>query len=89
MIRNGVIDAQKEFAERRYRTVAGRNFEQIKRDVMDKHGIDIECCRETYFRSQEKLFAVIGNLLVETYSNPARSEPWAEYKQRNGHNQQG
>ena len=49
MIRNGVIDAQKEFAERRYRADAGRNFDQIKRDVLKQHRVNIECCRETYF----------------------------------------
>jgi hypothetical protein len=42
---------------------------------MAKYGIDIECCRETYFQSQEKLFALVGDILVETYSTPPRVEP--------------
>lgn len=82
MIRNGVIDAQKEFAERRYRAEAGRNFEKIKAEAMENHGIDIECCRETYFLAAERIFAVVGDLLVETYSTPPRIEPWADAKRR-------
>ena len=80
MIRNGVIDAQKEFAERRYRADAGRNFERIKAEAMEKHGVNIQCCRETYFRAGEEIFALVGDLLVETYSKPPRIEPWDQVK---------
>jgi hypothetical protein len=83
MIRNGVLDAQKEFAERRYRADASRNFEKLKAEVLEKHGVDIERCRETYVRWQGKLFAVVSDLLVETYSTPPRVERWDEYKKRN------
>jgi hypothetical protein len=83
MIRNGVIDAQKEFAERRYRVEAGRNFDQIKADVMSQHGVDIECCREIYFKAAEQIFAVVGDVLVDTaYSKPHRIEPLADAKRR-------
>jgi hypothetical protein len=81
---NGVIDAQKEFAERRYRAEAGHRFEKIKANAMRQYGVNIECCRETYFNAAERLFAVVGDLLVETYSNPPRLEPWAEAKRRLG-----
>jgi hypothetical protein len=82
MIRNGVIDAQKDFADRRYRAEAGRNFDELKADVLIKHGVDIECCRGTYFQAAEQIFAVVGDLLVETYSRPARVELWADAKRR-------
>jgi len=83
MIRNGVIDAQKEFAERRYRAEADRNFDQIKQKLMEKHGVDIECCREVYFAAQGEIFALVGDILVETYSKPPRIERWADAKRRN------
>jgi hypothetical protein len=80
MICNGVIDAQKEFAERRYRADAGRNFDRIKHDVMDRHGVNIECCRETYFTAAEGIFILVGDLLVDTLSKPPRIEPWTDAK---------
>lgn len=82
MIRNGVIDAQKEFAERRYRADSDRNFEKLRLDVLERHGVNIECCRDTFFKWQGKLFAVVGDLLVETYSQPPRIEPWTNAMHR-------
>ena len=82
MIRNGVIGASREFAERRYRTEAGRRFDAIKATVLQRHGIDIKRRRETYYRSAERPLAVVGDLLVDTVSTPLRIGPWADVKRR-------
>lgn len=78
-----VINAEKEFAWRRYRADAGRNFEKIKADVFEQYGVDIDCCREHYFTSAEEIFAVVGDVLVDTkFNKPYRVEPWGEAKKR-------
>jgi hypothetical protein len=78
-----VINAEKEFAWRRYRAEAGRNFDKIKAEAMESHGVDIECCREHYFRSAEEIFTVVGDILVDTKcSKPHRIEPWEDAKRR-------
>jgi len=51
-------------------------------DVMQKRGIDIVCCREVHFEAQGQIFAVVGDILVKTYSNPPRIEPWTKAKKR-------
>jgi hypothetical protein len=84
MIRNGVIDAQKEFAERRYLAEAGRRFENLKANAMRQHGVNIEICRETYFKAAEEIFALVGDLLVNTYTKPPRIEPWEQAKRESG-----
>ncbi len=50
---------------------------RIKAEAMEKHGVDIECCRETYLKSGERLFA-----LVDTKPTHLRIEPWDDAKQR-------
>jgi hypothetical protein len=82
MIRNGVIDAQKEFVERRYRADTNRSFENLRLEAMEKYGIDIECCHATFVTAQGEIFALFGDILVETISNPPRIEPWADAKKR-------
>jgi hypothetical protein len=82
MIRNGVIDAQREFAERRYRAESDRSFNRIKDDAMVQHGVGIEICRETYVKWQGVLFAVVGDLLVRSSSSAHTIEPWAGAKTR-------
>lgn len=66
MIRNGVIDAQSEFAQRRYLAEIGRHFDKVKTEALDKHGIDIEICRDFYLEAGGKVFALIEGLLVNT-----------------------
>jgi hypothetical protein len=68
--RGVVIDSQKDFARRRYLTEAGRNFDKLRTQVLNKHGVDIECCRATYCEAGQKLFALVGDLLVNAYANP-------------------
>jgi hypothetical protein len=81
MIRNGVIDAQKEFAERRYLAGTDRAFDQIKAEAMAKHGVNIECCRETYAKWQRKLFAIVGDLMIDTrFPSPPRIVQWEQVK---------
>lgn len=70
MIRNGVIDAQKEFAERRYIAETDRHFEAIKEQAKLERGVDIECVREVYRKAQGKIFALIGDTLINTYQKP-------------------
>jgi hypothetical protein len=82
MIRNGVIDAQKEFAERRYRAESDRAFEKLRLNVLEKHGVNIELCRETFVKCQGKIFAVFGDILVDSSSSPPVIEPWDEAKRR-------
>ncbi|MDB5308140.1 MAG: hypothetical protein JWO38_2342 [Gemmataceae bacterium] len=44
---------------------------------------DIECCRETYFNAAGEIFAVVGDILVDTaYSKPHRIELLADAKLR-------
>jgi hypothetical protein len=76
------IDAKGAFAWRHYCAEATRNFEKIKQDGMKQYGVDIECCRETYIEAGERLFAVIGDLLMDAYSKPHRIEPWEDAKAR-------
>lgn len=76
MIRNGLIDAQKEFAQRRYNAETDRDFEKIKVEVMQKHGVDIECCRAVWHESQKKIFALVDDILVNTISKPHVIKPW-------------
>lgn len=70
MIRNGVIEAQKEFAERRYIAETDRHFEVIKAQANRERGVDIECARDVYRKAQGKIFALIGDTLVNTYQIP-------------------
>lgn len=84
MIRNGVINAQREFAERRYIAETDRHFAKIKADVISQHGLDIECCREVWRKAQGKIFAVLEDMLVNTYADPMVVENWEEHKKRNG-----
>lgn len=83
MIRNGVIDAQREFAERRYIAETDRSFEVIKSDAKAKHGVDIECCREVYRKAKGEIFAVVGDILVNCYTKPPAIENWEAHKARN------
>ena len=70
MIRNGVIDATVEFAERRYLADTDREFNELKKRVMDEHSVGIEICRTTYHEARRKIFALVGDLLVNTYQEP-------------------
>jgi hypothetical protein len=70
-----VVKAEKEFAYRRYKAEAMRSFEDIKADVKAKHGINIECCREVYLKAGKEIFALVGDILVDSYSRPPIIEP--------------
>lgn len=83
MIRNGVIDAQREFAQRRYIAETDRSFEAVKADARRKYGVDTECCREVYRKAQGEIFALVGDILVNTYANPPVIERWEDHKARN------
>lgn len=42
MICKGVIDVQRMFAERRDRAETGRDFERVKAEATEKHGVVFE-----------------------------------------------
>ena len=84
MIRNGVIDAQKEFGERRYLADADRNFNTLREKILAEQKIDIEICRSTYRSAGQKIFALIGGVLVNTIQNPPLVTKYNQTKGRVG-----
>lgn len=75
MIRNGVIDAQREFSERRYMAESTRNFEVIWQEIKQKYGDRIpdfmrDNLLKTYTDAGQKIFALCGDILVNTYQTP-------------------
>lgn len=89
MIRNGVIDAQKDFAKRRYMAEAGRNFEAIWQKIKQEYGDRIpdhmkRNLLKIYTEAGQKIFVLCGDILINSYQNP----PFICEYERTSHDQQ-